>query len=284
MRLSPLTAVLLGALAAGQPTRALDLHRERGSPYDLALTGRLTGVTAGETRYARWSELRALPTAELKLDWEFVKGPQVLTVVFLDELWRALPKAPGADALLATCTDGYASVYTSGFISKYRPFLVLEINGKGPADWPPPGLAFNPGPYVVTVSEDLVPGAARFRDLRHKKPWGVAALEVASYAERFGPVYTGRWASLSPSASDGRDIWINACASCHQGPPGVFGGTTAGRPFAVIEAYAGHDRAFFAKYVRDPKSLVPCAKMEPHPRYTDAELSGLIEFVTAGGR
>jgi cytochrome c2 len=284
MKLRSTTAALLGALAAAQPAGALDLHRERNSPYDLALTGSLAGVAAGETRYARWSDLRALPTAELRLDGEFVKGPQALTVVFLDDLWKALPAAPGADALLATCADGYASVFTSVFISRYRPFLVLEINGKGPKDWPPPGLAFNPGPYVVAVSSDLVPEAARLRDLRHKKPWGVTALEVASYAERFKPAYTGKWASLSPSARDGRDIWVNACASCHQGPSGVFGGTKSGKPFQVIEAYAGHDRAYFMKYVRDPKSLVPCAKMEAHPGYTDAELSGLLEFVTAGER
>jgi len=282
MKLGPVAAVFLGALAAAQPARALELHRERSSPYDLELTGRLTGVPTAENRYARWSDLRALPTAELSLDGEFVKGPQALTVVYLGDLWKALPAAPGADTFLATCADGYASVFTSDFIAKFRPFLVLEINGKGPKEWPPPGLAFNPGPYAVTVSADLAPAAAKFRDLEHKKPWGVTTLEVASYAQRFRPVYTGKWASLSPAARDGREIWINSCASCHQGPSGIFGGTKAGKPFQVIAAYAGYDRTYFTRYVRDPESLVRCAKMEPHPHYTDDELSGLIEFVTAG--
>jgi hypothetical protein len=281
MRLMPPTTALLFAVAAAGPASALDLHGDRGSPYDLAVKGRLAGVPAGETRYARWSDLRALPTAVLSVDGEFVKGRQALTVVYLSDLWKALPTAPGADTFLATCADGYASVYTSGFISAYRPFLVLEINGKGPREWPPAGLTFNPGPFVITVSADLVPAAATYRDIAHKKPWGVTMLEIASYAERFGPVYSGKWASLSPSAGDGREIWVNSCASCHEGPPGIFGGTKAGRPFPVIAAYAGYDRAFFVKYVRDPKSLVPCAKMEPHPRYSDAELSGLIAFITA---
>ncbi len=281
MKLIKATAALLCALAASGEAGALDLHRERSSPYDLALTGSVAGVPAGETRYARWSELRALPTAELTLEGEFVKGPQTLTVVFLADLWKALPVAPGADTILASCADGYASVFTPGFIAMYRPFLVLEINGKGPTDWPPKGLDFNPGPYVITVSADLVPAAAKYRDIEHKKPWGVATLEIATYAERFKPVYSGRWASLSPSAVDGREIWINSCASCHEGPSGIFGGTKAARPFQVIAAYAGYDRAFFVKYVRDPKSLVPCAKMEPHPRYTNAELGGLIAFITA---
>jgi hypothetical protein len=272
----------LGFLAAAGRSHALELHGERSSPDDLALTGRILGVPAGGTLYARWGELRALPTAKVTLDGEFTKGPQVLTVVFLADLWRALPLAPGADAILATCDDGYASVYTSDFISRYRPFLVLEIDGKGPRDWPPPGLAFNPGPYAITVSGSLAPDAALYRDIEHKKPWNVTALEVASYAERFGPIYAGRWASPSPSARDGREIWVNSCASCHAGPRGTFGGTKAGRPFEVVAAYAGFDRAYFVKYVRDPKALVPCARMEPHPRYTDGELSSLVAFLTAG--
>jgi cytochrome c2 len=279
-RHAAVAALLL--LAAAGPASALELHRQRSSPFDLALTGMLAGVPDGEARYARWSDLREMPTTKLQMAGEFVEGPQVLTVVFLDDLWKALPVGPGADSLLATCGDGYAAVFTSDFISRYRPFLVLEINGKGPKDWPPPGLAFNPGPFVITVSADLAPAAARFRDLEHKKPWGVTTLEVASYAGRYKAIYSGRWSALSPQAQDGRDIWVNSCASCHQGPGGIFGGTKAGRPFEVIAAYAGYDRPYFTKYVRDPRSLVPCAKMEPHPKYTDNELSNLIEFITSG--
>jgi hypothetical protein len=267
------------SLARGE---ALELHRDRGSPFDLALTGRLAGLAAGETRYATWAELRALPTSALTLDGEFVKGPQALTVVFLADLVKALPVEPGSDAVLASCVDGYASVYNSAFISTYRPFLVLEINGQGPRDWPPKGLEFNPGPYVVTVSPALVPAFARYRDAQHKKPWGVTTLEIASYADRFGALYGGPRASLAPAAREGREIWVNSCASCHPGPAGTFGGTKSGRPFPVIAAYAGADRAYFDRYVRDPKSLVPCAQMEPHPGYTDAELSGLAAFITAG--
>jgi cytochrome c2 len=279
-RTAALAALCLLAAAGRSP--ALDLHAGRSSPYDLALSGRLAGVPAGETRYARWGDLRALPTAEIAVDGEFVKGPEVLTVVFLGDLWKALAVEPGADAVLATCGDGYTSVFTSDFISRYRPFLVLAIDGKGPTDWPPPGLAFNPGPYVISVSAALVPGAARYRDLQHKKPWGVATLEFASYADRFRPFYSGKWASPGPAARTGREIWINSCASCHNGPAGVFGGTKAGRPFEVVAAYAGYDRAFFLKYLRDPKSLVASAKMPPQPDYTDVELSGLIAFLTAG--
>jgi cytochrome c2 len=272
--------VLMGVSSA----RSFDLHAERGSPTDLALAGLIPGIPMGQMRYVPWKELRSLPTSQVTVEGEFVPGPQILTVVFLDVLWKALSPEVGADTILATCSDGYAAVYTADFISKYRPFLVLEINGKGPSDWPPPGLSFNPGPYVVTVSESLVPSVALFQDVEHKKPWGVATLEVASFADRYKGVFSGKWSSLPPGGQRGRQIWINSCASCHQGPEGIFGGTKADKPFQVIAAYAGFDRPYFMKYVRDPKSLVPCAKMEPHPRYTDAQLADLIEFITAGQR
>jgi cytochrome c2 len=275
-------AAALIVLAAAGTTRALDLHATRGSPLDLAVTGRLAGLAAGQTRYASWSDLRALPTSTLTLDGEFVKGPQRLTVVFLADLLAALPAEAGADCVLATCGDGYAGIYTGPFIAKYRPFLVLEINGKGPADWPPPGLAFNPAPYVITVSAGVAPEAATFLDLEHKKPWGVTAIEVADFADRFGGIYSGKFAALGPGAKAGREIWINSCASCHAGPAGTFGGSKADRPFQVIAAYAVYDRPFFVKYVRDPKSLVASAQMEGHPHYTDAQFSDLIAFIAAG--
>jgi cytochrome c2 len=278
-----LHAAALFILAGAGQARALELHAERSSPYDLAVKGALSGVPAGAVRYARWQDLRALPTSQLTLDGEFVKGTEALTVVFLADLWRALPVAAGTDTLFARCAvDGYAAVYTADFISKYRPFLVLEIDGKGPKDWPPPGLDYNPGPYIITVSAELVPAVAHFLDVEHKKPWSVSSIEVGSFADRFRGITSGKWAALSPEATAGREIWVNSCASCHAGPGATFGGTKADRPFQVIAAYAGFDRPFFMKYVRDPKSLVASAKMEAHPWYTDQQLQDLIAFITAG--
>jgi hypothetical protein len=158
-------------LCAAQPhARALDLRRDRGSPLDLAIAGRLAGVPAGETRYLRWADLRALPVSRLRLRDEFVPGGQEVTVVYLQDLWQALPRTGGADVLLATCNDGYAAVYREGFLARYRPFLVLEINGQGPEQWPPPGLSFNPGPYAISVSAVVVPAVASLLDASHKRP------------------------------------------------------------------------------------------------------------------
>ncbi len=274
----------LSLLVPARRSAALGLHPTPSSPYDLAVSGNVAGVPAGGIGYLRWSDLRALPTSQIKLDGEFVKGTQTVTIVFLSDLWKALPVAPGSDTLLATCaSDGYAAIYTLDFMARYRPFVVLEINGQGPDKWPPPGLAYNPGPYVISVSADLAPAAAGFRDMPHKKPWGVTQVEVARSADRLSALYSGKWASLSPDAEKGREIWINSCASCHKDPEGKFGGTKSGKPFQVLAAYAAYDRAYFERYVHNPQAVVPTAKMEPHPWYTDAELRQLEAFVTAGG-
>jgi len=273
----------MGLLAWAGLLRAdpLPLAPARTSPYDLAITGRMAGVPAGQTRYVPWQALRRLATAQLTLSDEFVKGEQQVTVIFLADLWAALPRGAGVDTLLATCGDGYTAVYRQDFIRHYQPFLVLEINGQGPEHWPPPGLKFNPGPYVISISKTVAPPVAGLLDPGHKKPWGVTTLELASFAERYGDAYHGQWAQLSDRAQQGRDIWINSCASCHAGPGAIFGGSKSGQPFAVIEAIAGYNPELFRRYVRAPQSVNPQAKMEAHPHYTDEQLAAVIAFVGA---
>lgn len=262
----------------GSRTSALELHPTATGPTDLALTGLMTGLAPEEKRFIRWVDLAALPTSKLELNGEFLPGPQEVTVLFLQDLWRALPRTAAADTLLAVCKDGYSSVYTEEFIARYRPFLILAINGAGPDRWPPPGLEFNPGPYVISVSAGVVPAVASLLDAGHKKPWGVDSLRVVRHDEAF----TGFFGlPLSVSARAGREIWINSCASCHPGPPETFGGTKSDRPFDVVAAHARQNPDYFKKYVRAPKSFVSSAKMEPHPHYTDEQLAALIAFLSA---
>lgn len=158
---------------------ALPLHLERRSPTDLAVTGLLNGVPEGSMRYVRWADLAKLPSSKLKLTGEFVPEEQEVTVVFVSDLWAALPRADGADTLFAICTDGYLSVYRAEFIRDYRPFLILAINGQGPEKWPPPGLTFNPAPYVISVAAAVEPAVAQLLDAGHKRPWGVTTITLA---------------------------------------------------------------------------------------------------------
>jgi len=274
-------AFWLGCLLLPGSSPALDLHAERSSPLDLAITGKLSGVPAGTTRYLHWADLGNLPTRRLTLQRAFGLDAVQVTVLFLSDLRAAIPHAPGADTLLATCSDGYASVYRDDFIAAYRPFLILAINGVAPSGWPPPGINYQIAPHVISIAAEVVPAVAPLMDGAHKRPWGVVQLEFASYAERFGGAYRERWAGLSPRAVAGRDLWINSCASCHQGPGRIFGGTKSDRPFEALVALALGDAGYFRQYVRDPKSKVPGATMEPHPHYTDDQLAALIAFITA---
>jgi hypothetical protein len=277
-----LTAVAVLLAAAGAAAGAgLPLAPNRSSPYDLEVTGGLAGMPPGTVRYVKHADLLALQGAVLRMKDEFVPGGQSVTVVFLADLVRALPAVPGTDCVLASCVDRYASVFPADFIARYRPFLVLEINGQGPDHWPPKGLDYNPGPYAITVSEALVPGVAALPDLEHKKPWGVSRIEIARFSDRFADAYRGRWSSLSARAATGRGLWIDACDSCHLGPGAIFSGNVSRQAFPIVAAVARGDPALFRKYVRDPKSVISTAKMEAQPRYSDAELDSIIAFLEA---
>jgi hypothetical protein len=275
-----LSLALLGlALPGASLARALELHAEKSSPFDLALKGKLQGVPAGETRYLRWAELRALPTRTLKVNGEFVPGEQEVTIVMLDDVLTRLPRLPEADALIATCNDGYASIYTGAFMAEYHPFVVLEINGRGPETWPPEGLTFNPGPYVISIAQQLAPAAATLLDSGHKRPWGVDTLEFVTYAERFAVFHRGALAEPSPLVAAGRELWINSCFSCHNVPQENLGGLKAQRPIQIVATHAAYNAEYFKTYVRKPTQLNPMAKMEAHPHYTDEQLGAIIEFL-----
>jgi cytochrome c2 len=51
-----------------------------------------------------------------------------------------------------------------------------------------------------------------------------------------------------------------------------------------LAAHAAFNQAYFRKYVREPRSVMPGAKMEAHPHYTDTQLDELIAFITADGK
>ena len=280
--LRPLVALFV-VIAASTLAKALELRTASSSSLDLAIKGGLAGVPKGEVRYLRWSDLATLPTSKIRITGEFVPGEQEVTVVFLSDLMKALPLQPTVDAALATCTDGFATIFKTSFIGHYRPFLVIEIAGRPPSAWPPPGVTYNPGPYAITVSERLAPDAHAYLDIEHKKPWGVNALEFVSYADCFRNAYSGSFSSLSARAQAGREIWMNSCLCCHAGPAATFSGTKSGRPFAVVKAYALTAPAYFKRYVRNPQGEVTCAQMDAHPHYTDVQLDQLIAYIGLDG-
>lgn len=270
-------------LLSGMPllqAAPLTLQEAPSSPHDIALAGEIEGIPKGEKRWLKWSELRALPTEEHVIEGEFVPGPQKVTVAFLSTLLDNLPVKSKTPTVLAYCKDGYLSVFDPAFVARWRPVLVLEINGQGPEAWPPPGLNYNPGPTVITVEERLTPGVNGVLDIEHKRPWGVNEIHVVTADTAFANLYSDKWATLSPRGQAGRELWVNSCMSCHVGPAEKLGGTKSGRPFAVLAAHAQYNAEYFKNYVRAPQKMMPGAKMAAHPHYTDEQLLALIAFIT----
>jgi hypothetical protein len=275
-----LGAAVLASLAC-QASESLELHRERLLPTDLEISGLLTGVPANQKRFVRWQDIRGLPSREIDMKDEFFEGTHRVRAVMLSDFLARLPRSSRADTVTVTCTDGYASVFQGDYIARWQPFIVVEINGLGPEEWPVEGMTFNPGPYVITTSNEIAPGVRDLLDESHKRPWGVSSMRVVSYEEEFRPFYTERWARVTAAAGRGRQIWINSCYSCHVGPGNQLGGSKSGRPFEVLQAHAQHNRAYFVNYVRNPQGQNSAAQMTAHPHYTDSQMSDLISFVIA---
>lgn len=275
-----LTLVLLLSKTPALQASTLTLQETPSGPHDIAIAGEVEGIPAGEKRWLKWSDLRALPTEEHVIEGEFVPGPQKVTVAFLSTLLDNLPVKSKAPTVLAYCKDGYLSVFDPAFVATWRPVIVLEINGQGPEAWPPPGLNYNPGPTVITVEERLTPGVNAVLDIDHKRPWGVNEIHIVSAESAFKNMHSDKWAALSQRAQDGRTLWVNSCMSCHVGPGEKLGGTKSGRPFAVLAAHAEFNAEYFKNYVRAPQKMNPGAKMAAHPHYTDEQLLALIAFIT----
>lgn len=239
-------------------------HAVRQSALDLEILDR-------PPRFVSWADLyRHLPRRALTLRGEFASGPVPVEAALLSDLQRGLNENR-ADVAIARCSDGYLSVFPRAFIERYRPVLVLTLNGLPPAQWPPPGMKDDPGPFLITVSEELAPGVGRLPDISHKEPWSVVSLEFGREDALFAP--------LSPADPAARRLWINSCASCHAGPPGVPGGVRSGVAFATLQADARQRPDFIRRYVQAPRSLNPAARMEAQPDDTGPALDALIAFL-----
>lgn len=276
----------LGLLALAQANltaaaNALPLHNERAQPTDLELVGLLQGVPEGESRFIRHADLLELPTQELRVELEFFPNERrTSTVVFLSDLRKALPLKDECDLLIVHCKDRYYSFYTNALIAEYKPFVLLQIDGEGPENWPksPGGVDF--GPYYVTASTEIAP---HFHDLFYypsKMPWGGVKLEAANYADTFRPIYSGRFANLDPQAQRGRFIYQNNCMNCHHWEDTSFGGQLAERNFVVLASHARYNKAYFFKYTKTPKQVNPASKMSANPHLTQADLEALRAFMS----
>ncbi|MGF1483876.1 MAG: c-type cytochrome [Opitutales bacterium] len=257
------------------------MHTERTSPTDLEVTGLLEGLADGESRFIKHEDLLALPTQDLDVEMEFWPGElRFCRILFLSELKKVLPLKDETDVLIVHCKDSYYSFFTRELVSEYHPFIVLQIDGKSPPDWPRTASGLDFGPYYVTASTEIAP---HFEDLFYfpsKEPWGGVRIEAANYAKTFKPIYSGRFANLNAQQARGRYIYMNNCMNCHQWEDNSFGGNVGERNFVVLASHARYNKEYFFKYTKNPTQANPASKMSPNPHLTKAELEALRSFMS----
>jgi len=250
----------------------------RSSPLDLELGGELKGLPVGATRYVTREQLLALPqVAFTARNDEMFAGPTQVSGVPFDELARALGRQPGSDLVIAVASDGYRSTFPSSYVAAHHPVLVLQVNGKDPAEWPKDAEHGNDiGPYTVAY-DNFLPSFKIFAHADEQQiPWGVIRLEFRDEKAVYGAI-----APRGPHANDaavqaGYRIAQQNCFRCHNA--GSEGGQKSGRPWLVLSAWATASPEFFTAYVRDPKTKNPSSAMPGNPSYDDSTMRALIAY------
>jgi mono/diheme cytochrome c family protein len=266
-----------------QPSR-IPWHTTRTSPLDLEVGGNLAGLPPNSTRYLTRGDLLALPQTSFTVtDDPNFTAPTQISGVTLSELMQYLGASLQSDLVVAICSDLYRANYPQSYIAAHQPLLVLKVNEKDPDDWPKDseGHAMSMGPYMISHPA-FTPG---FKILAHSDepqiPWGVIRLEFRNEKIVFGAIAPqGPNASAPPEVQAevqaGYRIAQQNCFRCHN--MGDQGGQKAGRPWAVLSAWASASPNHFAAFVKDPTKINPKSQMPGNPTYDDATLQALTDY------
>ena len=255
----------------------LVLASARNSLGDLEIGGELAGVPAGGLRYVRYEDLVALPQESYTVsnDANF-EGSVEISGVALTALAKMVGKKDRSDLIVAICDDKYRSNYPSDYLAAHHPILVLKINGQTREKWPKSMHGTDMGPYLISHP----PFHPSFKVLGHEDeaqiPFGVVRIEFRSEAKVLGAIQPrGHWGKDS-AVWQGYRIASQDCYRCHS--MGDEGGEKAQRSWLILGAWAATDAKNFEAYIRDPKSVMAGAQMEPHPGYNEATLKALTAY------
>jgi hypothetical protein len=247
---------------------------QRSSPQDLEISGDVTGLAAGASRFVSYAALSGLPQVSytVRHDENF-SGPVQLSGVSLDGVLAALG-VDGKDQLIAAISaDGYEGHYTTAYRAEHHPFLVLKIEGKEPAQWKPGPDGEKYTPYVISAPAF----APAFHVLAHKDmaqvPYGVTGLKL--YREE------ATLAALQPhsggaAAMEGYRIAVQNCLRCHRA--GDIGGNKSPFGWPQMAMIAQGNAGAFGKYVVRPNAVNPEANMPPNPEYDAATIRALTAY------
>jgi len=250
----------------------------RQSALDLEVGGDLKGFPPGSTRYVTREDLLALPqVAFIAKNDEMFAGATPVSGVRFEEMIRALGGEPESDLVIAIANDGYRSNFSSDYIRAHHPVLVLEINGKSPAEWPKDAEHGNAiGPYTVSY-DNFAPSFKIYAHADEEQiPWGVIRLEFRDEKSVYGAIEPRGPHANDAAVQAGYRIARQNCFRCHNA--GAEGGQKSQRPWLVLSAWATASPDFFMAYVRDPKTKNPSSQMPGNPGYDDSTMRALIAY------
>jgi mono/diheme cytochrome c family protein len=229
--------------------------------------------------------LRALPGIIQRTEKPVPPLPEAdLETLPFAALLAAHPLDPQADMIVLRANDRWRSYWTLDFISSHRPWLLLAVDGKTPAEgWPQiEAHAEALAPYLANISASDAPPAWDGYTPAHGMANSTQVVEIIAVrqSEYFAAYAEGPLAAPSPLVAEGRRLFLANCVTCHQGP-GNVGGNLSRRPFMILQTHAAYNAPYFRSFVANPKSLMPDTIMPPHPQFSSADYDALIAFITA---
>ncbi len=261
-------SVLLGMAA---------LPQAGAEEISLLVFGKLAGGTSNFVVGYPALLAKAAPPVKVELDPELGRAAEFRGVA-LAELPRLLGAGPDADLIILRAADNYFSCFPKDYVVGHQPFLAVEIDGAPPSRWPKTSYGAALGPYLVShpkfVGAELLPGlkeSPRF-------PYAVVSLEFARAAETLDRLKVAG-AATNHTLRIGETLALSACISCHHA--GDFGGTLAQRPWVILSTWAKADPGYFRRYVRDPKSVNPAAKMGGFKDWPDEAIEAVRGYFAA---
>lgn len=276
-------ATVCACAATLQAVRAVEvpgikLQSARRASTNLEISGEVKGLRKGSVGYISWEELRTLPQIQAVVndDPDLPGVTMRASGIPLDALGRALGAEPDADLLVAICSDGYYAYYPRDMVQAHRPLLVLTIDGMNPHDWAVKVKQDDPGPYLVLYDQFKPAWKVLAHEDKPQLPTNVTRLAYERQADTFARIVPHGATANQQSVNDGFQIARQNCIRCHA--QGATGGTKSGKSWSVLGRDARDRPEWFARLVRNPKSLNPSATMPAAPEYDDKTLSTLTAY------
>ncbi len=277
-------AVLAAGLCAA-PARAATGYADGPAPDELTLSGRFAGFSPDEKRVVPRAALRALPGILHRREKPVAPLPEAdLELLPIASLLAAYPLAEDADMLVLRANDRWRSYWTRDFMASHRPWLLLAIDGRTPAEGWPRIAAHEEAlaPYHAGVSKADAPEGWDGFTPAHGMADSTQVVEILAVNEKahFAPYFSGPLENPPEPVAEGRALFMRNCMTCHEGPGGI-GGNLSRRPFMILQIHAAHNAPYLRQFVSNPTSVMPATIMPPHSWFEDRHFDALIAFLTA---